>query len=133
MRERPEKAQIRTLTPSPPVGKNLTENATRSNITEVEAQCGEIHVQNPPFEGLCFVQVRHLDYWDAHIQFPISTVAQLVHELRKPGGRVTARNVEVGGSGGIGLEATGGPPGRGAVILQRSRSVPGAKVGCSPR
>ncbi len=79
--------------PSLPESKNLTENATRSNATARESK----HEQSREFNLAC-------------------ACARADLELRKPGAARRARNLEVGGSGGTGMEATGGHPDGGPAL-----------------
>jgi hypothetical protein len=67
--------------------KNPTDKATRADFAARESK----HGQSREFNLTC-------------------TCARADLELRKPGAARRARNLEVGGSGGTGMEATGGHP-----------------------
>jgi hypothetical protein len=79
--------------PSSPESKNLTDKATRADFAARESK----HGQSREFNLTC-------------------ACARADLELRKPGAARRARNLEVGGSGGTGMEATGGHPDGGPAL-----------------
>jgi hypothetical protein len=79
--------------PSSPESKNLTDKTTRADFTARESK----HEQSREFNLAC-------------------ACARADLELRKPGAARRARNLEVGGSGGTGMEATGGHPDGGPAL-----------------
>jgi hypothetical protein len=142
MCERPEKGRRGTPTPSPAEAKNPPERTSRSGITVIRLVLPGMgtygvraHVQNDTIlcaiSGLfhggsvrCVAVCVMCKFAGEMCKIGVCACARL--SVRKPGPGATApeaRNGEVGGSGGTGMEATGPSQGEGENPLRsRSRS-----------